>query len=1132
MRQQLMLVCLATWMVACSSPDTVPDAANVDVARTDAPSPDATHDAALDAMRDDVAADRAGDDVAADHTGDDVITDRTGDDAALDGGLDGGLDAQETSAADVFREDVARLDGPSADASEVSAADVSDVSSSDASRTDATTPDAGLPCARDLDCPDLTFCDAPTSSCRPIVCTPGRVTCLSTARARVCDARGASSSDVDCVGGCTGSTCSTEAPCVTPRMVCGATCVDVRSDNAHCGGCGRACASAMTCVDGSCRCTSGQTLCGSACVDTRVDATNCGACGVACPSGATCASAACVCGGGRTLCGSACVDTVSDARNCGACGVVCATGESCLAGACVAPTGTTFRIRSLGASGCAVRDHESVTGDDRGGIAVSPSTVFVTGDVSTARLDPDTLDGASLGRIVDGLASNLRTGTVYTLANGSTPVTGAGTVTTLIELEGATGAVTSRTITLSSPITLTTDTGIFSGWDRVVLASGGRVWNIDLATGRVLDLGAMPFPSHTNCESWAFWGIAEFFDDRVHLAFVNTSTRIQRVRVPDGLTTTIGTFANLSDMCTFTASTARSRWYFHYENAAQFGGTSETVGYCPAYYEVAGSVACPSGTSFCGVECIDVLSDPANCGRCGNACAAGQTCTAGACAAPIGGDGFRVDTLGTSGCRIVDHDAITGDDRGGIAMGADTVFYTGDTRTGVFNADSLAGAAASFAETFIASDLRTGTTYALRMEGYAPPAEGNLLGLRELSASGLGADHPLSTPIRVGGELGIFSGWGRVVIASRDRVYSIAVPSGVVTDLGVMPMPDAHTRCETTAFWGVAEVIDGRVHLDFVRNSTQVVRMRVPDAATSVLASFSNLGDMCAFTVSPTRNRWYFHHEGGSQFGGTSETLGSCDATISAGAPVVCAASAPLRCGALCYDGQTDDANCGRCGNACPTGQACRAGVCTALGGLARYVATAPPTSVSFVDACGEATAAHMLVGADNATQVTPMPFAFPFWGDVLPRGHAARVATAGYLSFDTTRTGLDLDGALPSVAPPNGVIAPWLSPMRTDTAVGICYVTLGAAPSRRFIVQWQNALTVSPSYTAGRITTELIANEADGTIDLLTTSNSIPAGAFAPIGVESLDGTRGASACGFSACPPALTRIRFVPSP
>mgnify|MGYP006890139636 CR=1 FL=1 len=53
--------------------------------------------------------------------------------------------------------------------------------------------------------------------------------------------------------------------------------------------------------------------------------------------------------------------------------------------------------------------------------------------------------------------------------------------------------------------------------------------------------------------------------------------------------------------------------------------------------------------------------------------------------------------------------------------------------------------------------------------------------------------------------------------------------------------------------------------------------------APTTLATFTGLSDMCAFTVSPGTNRWYWHHEGVSQFGGSDESIGYCNATFTVG---------------------------------------------------------------------------------------------------------------------------------------------------------------------------------------------------------------------------------------------------------
>src|SRR5690242_3063798 len=90
-----------------------------------------------------------------------------------------------------------------------------------------------------------------------------------------------------------------------------------------------------------------------------------------------------------------------------------------------------FRVLALQTNAAIAIEHNPLTGDDRGGIAVSTSSVFVTGDGTTgsnfdpvtARFPIDTLTGgASIGRGYDALTSNLRTETVYSLGNGATPI--------------------------------------------------------------------------------------------------------------------------------------------------------------------------------------------------------------------------------------------------------------------------------------------------------------------------------------------------------------------------------------------------------------------------------------------------------------------------------------------------------------------------------------------------------------------------------------------------------------------------------------------------------------------------------------------------------------------------------------
>lgn len=252
------------------------------------------------------------------------------------------------------------------------------------------------------------------------------------------------------------------------------------------------------------------------------------------------------------------------------------------------PAGLEFKIVSLEAAGSAVVDHNELTGDDRGGIAVTMESVFVTGDFATSRHALDLTGGVSIGRVSDGLCSDIGTGTAYVLAHQGVEISYShNTVSQLIELDPFTGARTSTIIQLTTPLTTGNNCGVFSGNGRIVVHTGTRMYDILVPSGVVTDLGPMITPAWYFSESWAVWGVAEFFDGAVHLAYRSSNgARMERFRVPDGQVQTIATFTNLSDLASWTVSPSRGRWYFHHEYGSQFGGSSETLGYADATFEI------------------------------------------------------------------------------------------------------------------------------------------------------------------------------------------------------------------------------------------------------------------------------------------------------------------------------------------------------------------------------------------------------------------------------------------------------------------------------------------------------------------------------------------------------------------
>jgi len=164
--------------------------------------------------------------------------------------------------------------------------------------------------------------------------------------------------DANC-GGCkkactTAETClSGTCECKTGNLRCSGVCVDVTSDVANCGGCAKPCASGESCASSACLCKPGFTRCptvGGTCVDLKADAKNCGACGTVCPGTGVCSNGMC-CPAGQINCGGTCVDPATDPSNCGACGTTCtSTTPYCAASTCAATCG------SLTACGTACTD--------------------------------------------------------------------------------------------------------------------------------------------------------------------------------------------------------------------------------------------------------------------------------------------------------------------------------------------------------------------------------------------------------------------------------------------------------------------------------------------------------------------------------------------------------------------------------------------------------------------------------------------------------------------------------------------------------------------------------------------------------------------------------------------------------
>ncbi len=166
-----------------------------------------------------------------------------------------------------------------------------------------------------------------------------------------------------------------------------------------------------------------------------------------------------------------------------------------------------------------------------------------------------------------------------------------------------------------------------------------------------------------------------------------------------------------------------------------------------------------------------------------------------------------------------------------------------------------------------------------------------------------------------------------------------------------------------------------------------------------------------------------------------------------------------------------------------------------------------------FEDVSASGTRANIPTGGagDDEGDIIPIGFSFEFNGTEF--FSQVGVSSNGYLSF-TDRLG-DLfaweNSPMPSLGFPNRTLAPFWDDLVPERAgSGVFFQTLGNAPSRRFVVMWDDmALFDNPS---AQLTFEVILYEETGDIQFnyLSMSGAGSDGSSATVGVENENGTGG----------------------
>jgi hypothetical protein len=277
--------------------------------------------------------------------------------------------------------------------------------------------------------------------------------------------------------------------------------------------------------------------------------------------------------------------------------------------------GPYFTLDTIATSDSLVVDHNDITGDDRGGIAVTTEYIYMVGDEATVRYDLNLENGIGLPRM-DGLFSDLATGQLYTLYNAVTgaPDYDANDHAYATQIRSLNADLTwgTEVITLSDSVYFGYDqsgdrmSGIFAGTGFVMIHSAQDFssYVISLQDGNVTNLGqtniyAEDGTQPETSENFAFWGVAEFTENGYAMLYAgDDNTSIIRRTLPDGEPEVAFQFEDLNDLASFTYAPWNNRFYMHYEGGGQFdpqGEMSEILISVPAADSTGNTLRIPFG---------------------------------------------------------------------------------------------------------------------------------------------------------------------------------------------------------------------------------------------------------------------------------------------------------------------------------------------------------------------------------------------------------------------------------------------------------------------------------------------------------------------------------------------------------
>ena len=145
-------------------------------------------------------------------------------------------------------------------------------------------------------------------------------------------------------------------------------------------------------------------------------------------------------------------------------------------------------------------------------------------------------------------------------------------------------------------------------------------------------------------------------------------------------------------------------------------------------------------------------------------------------------------------------------------------------------------------------------------------------------------------------------------------------------------------------------------------------------------------------------------------------------------------------------------------------------------------------------------------LNGDDAAQTVNLPFTYRHMGTDHTQAH---ISTNGFVSFVGQSTSFD-NGAIPGTAAPNGAIYAFWDDLIDDASSNIRTRTIGTAPNRRFVIEWNNLQIID---TTRRLSFEVILSENRSQKPVIlykgVEAGTAETGTSATVGIENANGTK-----------------------